>query len=61
MFDYTRISGMIFSITFIEFVLSVFIRSISVAPDNSVGNPCDQMTKCTEFVTIFSSAPSRIF
>ena len=28
---------------------------------NSVGNPRDQMTKCTEFVTIFSSASSRIF
>ena len=27
----------------------------------SVGNPCDGMTKCTEFVTIFSSASGRIF
>ena len=25
------------------------------------GNPRDQMTKCTEFVTIFSSASGRIF
>ena len=24
--------------------------------DSSVGNPHDQMTRCTEFVTIFSSA-----
>ena len=29
--------------------------------NNSVGNPCDQMTKRTEFVTIFSSASGRIF
>ena len=28
---------------------------------NSVGNPRDQMTKYTEFVTIFSSASGRIF
>ena len=28
---------------------------------NSVGNPCDQMTRCTEFVAIFSSASGRIF
>ena len=27
---------------------------------NSVGNPRDQMTKCTEFVTIFSSASGWI-
>ena len=27
----------------------------------SVGNPHDQMTRCMEFVTIFSSASGRIF
>ena len=26
-----------------------------------MGNPHDQMTKCTEFVTIFSSTSGRIF
>ena len=24
-----------------------------------MGNPCDQMTRCTEFITIFSSALGR--
>ena len=28
---------------------------------NSVGNPCDQMTRYMEFVTIFSSAYGRVF
>ena len=28
---------------------------------SSVGNPRDQMTRCTEFVTIFRSAPGKIF
>ena len=30
-------------------------------PSLSVGNPRDQMTKYTEFVTVFSSASGRIF
>ena len=34
---------------------------VSVAGMYSVGNSHDQMTKCTKFVTFFSSASGRIF
>ena len=32
-----------------------------VIDHNSVGNPRDQVTRCKEFVTVFSSAQGRIF